>query len=129
GLPCESLKNTPDLWLKAVHPGDRARVAEKFKQINDLTVSDEFRILQLDLKERWVHLRTFPVRNEQGVAYRVAALAEDITERKRAEEQLAAAAEQLRERNDELLDARDQLERRVEERTADLARANAGLKE
>jgi signal transduction histidine kinase len=70
-------------------------------------------------------------------------LAEDITERKRAEEQLAATAqelqrnveeltatqEQLRERNEELLQARNGLERRVEERTADLALANAELKE
>jgi signal transduction histidine kinase len=97
----------------------------------------------LDLKERWVYLRTFPVRNEQGIAYRVAALAEDITERKRAAEQLAAQAEQLqqnveeltttqeqlRESNDELLQARNELERRVMERTADLALANAELKE
>jgi PAS domain S-box-containing protein len=96
GLPCESLKNTPDLWLKAVHPDDRKRVAENFKQINFTPLGDEFRILQLDLKERWVHLRTFPVRNEQGIVYRIAALAEDITDRKRAEEQLAATAEQLR---------------------------------
>jgi PAS domain S-box-containing protein len=143
GLPCESLKSTPDLWLKAIHPDDRKRVAENLKQINFSALSDEFRILQLDLKERWVHLRTFPVRNEQGIAYRIAALAEDVTERKRAEEQLAATAEQLRqnveqltatqeqlrESNDDLLQARNGLERRVEERTADLALANAELKE
>ena len=143
GLPCESLKSTPDLWLKAIHPDDRKRVAENLKQINHSAVTDEFRILQLDLKERWVYLRTFPVRNEQGIAYRVAALAEDITERKRAEEQLAATAEQLRqnvqqltatqeelrESNDGLTQARNELERRVEERTADLALANAELKE
>jgi PAS domain S-box-containing protein len=129
GLPCESLKATPDLWLKSVHPDDRNRVVEKLKQINYASLSDEFRILQLDLKERWVHLRTFPVRNEQGVAYRVAALAEDITERKRSEDQLAATAEQLRDSNEELVQARNGLERRVEERTADLAFANAGLKE
>ena len=143
GLPCESLKNAPDLWLKAIHPDDRPKVMEKIKSVGEASVSDEFRILQLDLKIRWVHLRTFPVRNEHGLTYRVAAIAEDITERKRAEEQLAANAEQLRsnveeltvtqerlrESNDELLQARNELEQRVEERTADLALANAELQE
>jgi len=142
GLPCESLKNAPDLWLKAIHPEDRPRVIEKLKQIADLSLGEEFRILQLDLKVRWVHLKTFPVRNERGAVYRIAALAEDITDRKRTEEQLAANAEQLRnnieeltviqeelrERNDELWQARQELERRVEERTADLALANTELK-
>src|SRR5881394_539330 len=109
GLPCESLKGTADLWMKAIHPDDRIRVGEKLKQINEISLSDEFRILQLDLKERWVHLRTFPVRNEQGEAYRVAALAEDVTDRKRAEEQLAANAEQLRNNVEELTTIQEQL--------------------
>ncbi len=143
GLPCESLRNAPDLWQKAIHPDDRGRVMEKLKHIGEGSLSEEFRVLQLDLKERWVHLRTFPVRNERGLVYRIAALAEDISERKRAEAQLAANAEQLRnnveeltaiqeelrQTNDELLQARNELERRVEERTADLALANTELKE
>jgi PAS domain S-box-containing protein len=143
GLPAESLTSTPDLWLKAIHPEDRARVIDKIRQISEVSLSDEFRVLHLDLNVRWVHLRTFPIRNEQGAAYRVAALAEDVTERKRAEELLAANAEQLRnnveeltaiqeelrQSNDELSQARNGLERRVQERTADLARANMELKE
>ncbi len=95
----------------------------------------------MDLKSRWVHFRTFPVRNEAGEVYRIAAIAEDITERKRSEEQLAAKSrelentvtelrmiqEQLRCSNDELSRAREELEVRVQQRTAALATANREL--
>jgi PAS domain S-box-containing protein len=143
GLPCESLKASPDLWLKAVHRDDRERVGHALRKVTEGNLSQEFRILRMDLKVRWVCLRTFPVRNEAGIAYRVAAVAEDITERKRAEELLAANAcelrhkvselraieEELRQKNEELSQARAQLERRVQERTADLALANSELRE
>src|SRR5689334_3857742 len=39
GLPCESLKTAPDLWLKAVHPEDRARVMAKLKEIGEVSLS------------------------------------------------------------------------------------------
>jgi signal transduction histidine kinase len=95
----------------------------------------------MDMEKRWVHFRSFPVRDEAGQVYRVAAIAEDITERKRAEEQLAANAaqlqqtvndlraieEELRQSNGELSKARAELEERVLERTAELAAANGEL--
>jgi len=97
--------------------------------------------VRADMKVRWIHFRVFPVRNERGEVYRVAGIAEDITERKWAEkqleeyarqlretvEQLKAAEEELRARNEDLSRARADLERRVQERTADLTAANAEL--
>src|SRR3954470_2567807 len=141
GFPGEALRRNPDLWLKTIHPDDRERVSEHLREMAEGNFRQEFRIVRMDLKTRWVHYRAFPVRNDEGVVYRLAAIAEDISERKRAEEQLAANArdlentvaelrliqEELRQSNEELSEAREQLERRVQQRTAALAAANSEL--
>ena len=51
-----------------------------------------FRILRPDGSIRWVHDRAFPVHNAEGRVYRITGIAEDITERKHAEEQLMKLA-------------------------------------
>lgn len=85
---CASLYQSPLAWLEAIHPGDRDRVreaAQSEKQIRG-EYNIEYRIVRADGSLRWIHDRAFPVRNEQGEVYRIAGIAEDITERKRAEE-------------------------------------------
>jgi len=142
GFPCETLIGTTDLWLKSVHAEDRETLENRLGEMCRGNFALDFRVVRLDLKVRWVHFRTFPVRNESGQVYRIAAIAEDITERKRAEEELAANArkleqtvaelrvteEELRCSNEELSRARAELEVRVQQRTAALAEANAELK-
>ena len=49
---------------------------------------ETYRIVRPDGTIRWVHDRAFPVRDAAGRAYRIAGIAEDITERKLAEERL-----------------------------------------
>ena len=41
---------------------------------------------------RWIRDRAFPVRNQQGEVYRIAGIADDITERKRTREVLQTQA-------------------------------------
>ena len=62
----------------------------------------------------YVETSTHPMTNEKGEVYQVVHLARDITERKRAEEALQ--------------NARDDLERRVDERAAELVIANVQLR-
>jgi PAS domain S-box-containing protein len=141
GFAVEALRSKPELWLKAIHPGDRERVLGRLPEMAAGSFHEEFRVVRMDLKTRWVDYRAFPVHNLQGAVYRIAAVAEDITERKRAEELLAANArklqntvdelqvtqDELRQRNDELSQAREELEKRVRQRTAALAAANSEL--
>jgi PAS domain S-box-containing protein len=63
--------------------------------------------------EAWLNVRTIPLRDEHGQITSLLGLCRDITERKRAEEALQ--------------NAHDELERRVEERTAELRTANEEL--
>ncbi|MDB6123390.1 MAG: putative sensor protein [Pedosphaera sp.] len=141
GLSRESLQADPRSWLEAVHPEDRKKILVCLPDMERGEFDQEFRIITTDREMRWIHYRTFPVINETGDIYRVAGIAENITKRKEAEEQLEANArelalmvrelkcidEQLRARNREISQAREELEKRVHERTIDLTVANAEL--
>ncbi len=126
-LPCESLYRNPKSWQKAVLRDDKRTLMSALAGVNKGSVNEEFRIVRSDGAVRWVHYRAFPVRNERGDIFRVAAIAEDITAAKEAQEKLAANALELQQKNAALDEARQQLEKRVQERTADLTVANAEL--
>ena len=76
-------------WLGLLHEDDRARVlgAVSTKQFTG-QYSEEYRIVRDDGSVRWIKDRAFPVRGESGEVYRMVGLAEDVTERKQAEQDL-----------------------------------------
>jgi PAS domain S-box-containing protein len=89
GCSCKSLYRKPRSFVDSIHPEDRGAVIATFqKQAQGKPIAVEYRIMRPDGSVRWIRSRGFPVRNEFGKAYRVAGLAEDITERKLAEEAL-----------------------------------------
>jgi len=89
GRTCQSLYAEPKAWLDAVHPEDRDRVlrAAQTKQVAG-TYREEYRIIRPDGEIRWISDRAFPVYDAQGVVYRVAGVAEDITQHRQAREEL-----------------------------------------
>ena len=98
-------------WLGSIHPDDLGRVltAVKSKQLLG-QYDEEYRILRADGSVRWIRDRAFPVRNEAGEVYRIIGLAQDITERKRAEADLLSrhqAATTLHELSQLILSATD----------------------
>lgn len=121
GVPRETLLEDSLGWLKGVHPEDQERVKAAVPKILRGEFNEQFRIVRPGQETRWVNLRAFPVCNERGDVYRIAAIAVDITDRKKAEEELRAINEALEE-------ARKHLEKRVQERTAELRMANAELR-
>ncbi|HXF91671.1 MAG TPA: PAS domain S-box protein [Nitrospiraceae bacterium] len=96
GCSCDSLYASPRAWLDAIHPADRPRVLEAAltKQVSG-AYDEEYRIVRPDGSERWIRDRAFPICDSSGRVYRIAGLAEDITDRKRVEEALRASEERL----------------------------------
>ena len=93
GRDPDELHASPKWWLEAVHPQDRQRVSEavRAKQAAG-TFDEEYRIVRPDGSERWIRDRAFPVHDERGEVIRIAGVAEDITERRRSEEERARMA-------------------------------------
>lgn len=96
GRSCESLYQNTMSWAEAIHPEDRERV---FASLDVLKhggrFEQEYRILRPDGAVRWVWDRGFPLQGEASASNECAGIAQDITERKEAEEQLKQANEQL----------------------------------
>ncbi len=87
---------------------------EKIRRIfasNDASEEDE--LFTFGTEQVWLRVHLFPLRDEAGEVTSVMGVCHNITGRKRAEEALQKA--------------RDELERRVEERTAELGQANRQL--
>lgn len=96
GRTCESLQESPRTWLEAIHPEDRDRVvkAAVWDQ-NTGTYEQEYRIVRPDGTLRWIRDQAFPVRNAAGEVYRIAGIAEDITKRREAEEEMRRSNERF----------------------------------
>ncbi len=89
GHTCESIYQNPLQWVEAIHPDDRQRVADTFEQkVVEGSFDEEYRIIRPDGTVRWIHDRGFPIYNDHGEVYRIAGIAEDITERKLIQEAL-----------------------------------------
>ena len=92
GGSLDALRQRPGSWLDAVHPEDRERIAQRWRQLRQAPhYDDEFRILGPDGRTQWVRDRLFAVRNARGEVYRVARVTSDITARKEMEALLRAA--------------------------------------
>lgn len=78
--------------LDYIHPDDRQRVLEAMRASPRGGLDSEFRIVRPDRAERWLHGRTFPIRDDQGKVYRVTGIGEDITHYKEAQERLLQIA-------------------------------------
>ena len=84
GRSCESLYASPQSWLDAIHPEDQDRIrqASTVRQVLG-QYAEQYRIIRPDGSIRWIRDRAFPIRDASGTVYRVAGIAQDITELKR----------------------------------------------
>jgi len=92
GRPRQELYDRADAWTDCVHPEDRHHVVDVFEQsLQGVATAMEYRMRQPDGSVRWIHARSFPVRDSQGKLGRIVGIAEDITDRKRALEEMEVA--------------------------------------
>ena len=115
GLPLEKL--TGRGWASIVHPEDIAAAAERWAEAlaSGSTYQVEFRLQRADGAWRWHIARAVPIKGESGQVTRWIGTNTDIEEQKEA-----AGA---------LSDLNATLERRVDERTAELVQAQEGLRQ
>ncbi|WP_420329818.1 response regulator [Spirulina subsalsa] len=95
GRRSDELYISPNAWVEAIHPEDRDGVVAAIPKQVKGEYDEEYRIVRPDGEIRWIRDRAFPIPNAQGEVYRIAGIAEDITDRKIAQAQLQATNEEL----------------------------------
>jgi two-component system cell cycle sensor histidine kinase/response regulator CckA len=92
GRPCEDVYHVSHSWLEAIHVEDREKMEKALLQLKTSSSYDlEYRIVRPDGDVRWIRDRAFPVEDADGKTYRIAGVAEDITQRRELEDQLRQA--------------------------------------
>ena len=98
GRTCESLYANPHSFADAVHPDDRTVMADYLtRQLHGEAAFAEYRIVRPDGSIGWIWDRAFPVHDDAGRVVRIVGVAEDVTSRKHAEEELRRALAQEQE--------------------------------
>jgi len=92
GRPRQEVYDRADAWIDSVHPQDRDRVVSVFKQsMQGVATTMEYRLIRPGGSVRWIHARSFPVQDAEGNLGRIVGIAEDISDRKKALEEMEVA--------------------------------------
>lgn len=84
GRTAESLYENASSFIDAIHPEDRQRIAESLPKARLGGYDETYRVMHDDGSIRTVRARAFPVHNDEGQAYRIAGIVEDITKTRQA---------------------------------------------
>jgi PAS domain S-box-containing protein len=101
-------------WDKRLHPEDGARVRarlQSFLRSSGVEYENEFRMRHKDGSYRWIYARGEVQRDAEGRPLRMRGGHVDVTERKRAEDEVRLHAERLRALSQRLMDV-EEIERR-----------------
>ncbi|MFO7447173.1 MAG: PAS domain S-box protein [Ignavibacteriaceae bacterium] len=89
GIPAGEIYDNPAKRFEMIHPNDRRRINNLLtSRFTSKEFDEEFRIIRPDGEVRWIHSKSFPIKNEAGEVYRIVGISEDITSRKNSEEQI-----------------------------------------
>jgi PAS domain S-box-containing protein/diguanylate cyclase (GGDEF)-like protein len=79
--PIDAMKDGREFFLDTIHPEDFFRIERLLDSHGWLGLNAEYRIMLPDGGTRWINTRSFPIRDGQGTAYRVASFSLDVSER------------------------------------------------
>jgi len=97
GRSVEEYRSNPQLWIDMVHPEDRKIAQASAQELVAKGRSEaEYRILKPDGTVRWILDRKSMIYDDKGNAVQMGGVADDITERKQAEQALRESEEQYR---------------------------------
>jgi hypothetical protein len=88
GLSVESLYRDPVSFLAVMHPDDRQSMVDLIAKDGKSDFELDYRVIRPEGEVRWLRTRGFPIQNDAGEVYRLAGVTEDVTDRKRAEDEL-----------------------------------------
>ncbi|MFC1553138.1 response regulator [candidate division KSB1 bacterium] len=92
GISCDHLMKNPISWFNSVLKQDRDIVLKEIKNKASGNFEDpkfpEYRIKRPDGSLRWIFARAYPIKDDNGNIQKIAGIAEDITERKKFEDQI-----------------------------------------
>jgi len=103
-------------WQARLHPDDAPRALAQLRScLNDprLEYESEFRLRHRDGTYRWIHARGEILRNAEGKPVRMLGCHVDVTERKRAEEDLRRSLVRLRELSRRLVEVESEERRHI----------------
>lgn len=97
GVPREPIMQDLALWAERLHPDDRERtMAGMPALLRGERAVKEYRIVRPDGALRWIRDTGFPIRDGDGTIRRLAGIAQDITEERRASEAVQALDRRFR---------------------------------
>ena len=109
---CSLIECQNDGWADFVHPDDRRTVLQRwhdYVQAGEGEYSLEYRVQRRDGTIRQVHMRSAPLRSDDSAPMGFVASIEDITERKRSEDDLRESKQRLEDTLQELKAAQQQV--------------------
>ena len=124
GFEDHEMENTVRGWSSRVHPDDRRQSEEDLKNyIKGISpkYEHEYRMIHRDGSVRWLLARAQAIKDESGWVKRLVGTGTDITAQKRIQDQLKESQHELKSIN-------ENLESLVAQRTENLTRSNARLK-
>jgi PAS domain S-box-containing protein len=108
GYTPEERQANPTLWRELLHPQDRERAVQAAaRSYEEGGFSEDYRMVARDGRIVWVHDETVLIRDEDGTPLFWQGVLYDISEQKRAEQELAQALEMERRAVDRLREADD----------------------
>jgi len=96
--PAKTTPSVAETFLQRIHPEDRPRIEQGLKQalMEPSNYEVDYRIVLPDGSIRYIHEAVYPLTNEAGQVIERYGVVRDITESRRAEEELQKSRDQLR---------------------------------